>query len=136
MLVLSRRKNETVVLAKGTPYETTLTIVEIRGDKVRIGFAAADSVSINRGEVQASIDWQAENPTENKVDRRRATPEEESEIRELDRLTEQVKRDPTLIEKYDLRNIALERLKAIEEGTKLSRRLSSFLESLNRYQKN
>lgn len=55
MLVLSRKKNETIVIAGG---EIVLTIVEIRGDKVRIGIQAARDISIHRGEVQAAIDGQ------------------------------------------------------------------------------
>lgn len=53
MLVLSRKKNETIVFADG---EITLTVLEIRGDKVRIGIQASRDISINRGEVQAALE--------------------------------------------------------------------------------
>lgn len=53
MLVLSRKKHETIVIAGG---EIVVSIVEIRGDKVRIGIEAAKDISIHRGEVQAAID--------------------------------------------------------------------------------
>ena len=53
MLVLSRKKNETIVIAGG---KIVLTIVEIRGDKVRVGILAPQDISVNRGEVQAVID--------------------------------------------------------------------------------
>lgn len=57
MLVLSRKKNETIVIAGGL---ITLTIVEVRGDKIRIGIEAPRDVSIHRGEVQALIDSQVD----------------------------------------------------------------------------
>lgn len=53
MLVLSRKKDERIVIAGG---EIVLTVVEIRGDKVRLGVAAAKDISIHRGEVQDAID--------------------------------------------------------------------------------
>lgn len=48
MLVLSRKKGEKIAIA-GT--EIVLTIVEIRGDKVRLGFEAAKDIAIHRMEV-------------------------------------------------------------------------------------
>lgn len=59
MLVLSRKKNETIVIASG---EVVITIVEIRGDKVRVGIEAAKDIPVHRGEVQAAIDSNPENP--------------------------------------------------------------------------
>lgn len=53
MLVLSRMKDERIVIAGG---EIVLTIVAIRGDKVRIGIEAPKDISIHRGEVQEAID--------------------------------------------------------------------------------
>ncbi len=51
MLVLSRKRNETVVITV-PPMQTTRTIVvsiaEIRGDKVRLGIAADKMISVNR----------------------------------------------------------------------------------------
>lgn len=50
MLVLARKKNEKIMLdALGMRIE--LTVVEIRGDKVRIGIDAAASVAIWRSEL-------------------------------------------------------------------------------------
>jgi carbon storage regulator len=57
MLVLSRKKNESVViqippeLATGPGMEIKLCVVEIRGDKVRLGFEAPKAVPIHRQEV-------------------------------------------------------------------------------------
>ena len=55
MLVLSRKKGETVIITVGT--ETIRVIVsDIRGDKVRLGFAAPKDVTIHREEIQGEID--------------------------------------------------------------------------------
>lgn len=51
MLVLSRKDSETVVIDN----KITVVVVEIRGDKVRLGFDAPQNVSVHRGEVQAAI---------------------------------------------------------------------------------
>lgn len=69
MLVLSRQRNEriclsvkpgTVVPAEGLRID--LCVVEIRGDKVRLGLSAPmDQVAIHRQEVQDRID-QGEEP--------------------------------------------------------------------------
>ena len=53
MLVLSRKKDERIVIAGG---EIVLTIVEIRGDKVRVGISAPKDISVHRGEVQDALD--------------------------------------------------------------------------------
>lgn len=52
MLVLSRKVNQEIVIDKNI----TLRIVDIRGDKVRIGFEAPQEVKIHRREVQDAID--------------------------------------------------------------------------------
>ncbi len=51
MLVLSRKKNETIVINKNV----TVTIVEIRGDKVRVGIVAPKDVPVHREEVDEAI---------------------------------------------------------------------------------
>ena len=51
MLVLSRRKNEKIVING----EITLTVVEIRGDKVRLGVEAPREVRVNRWEIHQAI---------------------------------------------------------------------------------
>jgi carbon storage regulator len=56
MLVLSRKRSETIVIADG---EIVLTVVEIRGDKVRIGITAPRDISVHRGEVQEAIELEA-----------------------------------------------------------------------------
>jgi len=51
MLVLSRQKNEAVRIGQ----DITVTVMEVRGNKVRLGFQAPDSVKIHRDEVFQKI---------------------------------------------------------------------------------
>lgn len=52
MLVLSRKKNERIVIAGGI----VITVVEVRGDRVRIGIEAPKEVAVHRQEVQEAIE--------------------------------------------------------------------------------
>ena len=56
MLVLSRKRNESIVIDGNI----IITIVEIRGDKVRLGIAAPKNIPIHRREIQAMIQAEAE----------------------------------------------------------------------------
>jgi len=51
MLVLSRKKNESIIINDNI----TVTVVEIRGDKVRLGIDAPKNVSVHRREVYEAI---------------------------------------------------------------------------------
>ena len=51
MLVLSRKKNESIKIAD----HITITVVEIRGDKVRLGIEAPREVPVHRQEVHEAI---------------------------------------------------------------------------------
>ena len=51
MLVLSRKKNESIVINN----DITVTVVEIRGDKVRLGIVAPKQVPVHRQEVYDAI---------------------------------------------------------------------------------
>ena len=48
MLVLSRKKNESIIIGENV----TVTIVEIRGDKIKIGIEAPVDVAVDRVEVR------------------------------------------------------------------------------------
>ena len=52
MLVLSRNVNEDVIMTDGE-VEIVVRIIEVRGDKVRLGFIAPDAIQIARKEVYA-----------------------------------------------------------------------------------
>lgn len=51
MLVLSRKKNESINIGD----EVRVVVVEIRGDKVRLGIEAPKHVSVHRQEVYDAI---------------------------------------------------------------------------------
>jgi carbon storage regulator len=51
MLVLSRKKNESIVINGNI----TIVVVEVRGDKVRLGVEAPKEVPVHRKEVYESI---------------------------------------------------------------------------------
>lgn len=51
MLVLSRHKDKSVMIGD----DIKITILEIRGDKVRLGFKAPSGVPIHRQEVYDAI---------------------------------------------------------------------------------
>lgn len=53
MLVLSRKKSETIVLPE---LGIEITIVEIRGDKVKVGIEADKSITVHRKEVHEAIE--------------------------------------------------------------------------------
>jgi carbon storage regulator len=53
MLVLSRQKDESIIIIIGDDVE--ITIVDVRGDKVRLGINAPKSVSVHRKEVYEAI---------------------------------------------------------------------------------
>jgi len=51
MLVLSRKKNESIVIRD----DIVVTMVEVRGDKVRLGIEAPREVPVHRREVYEKI---------------------------------------------------------------------------------
>ncbi|NLA37127.1 MAG: carbon storage regulator CsrA [Actinobacteria bacterium] len=51
MLVLSRRTNESIIINGNI----TITVLEIRGDHIRIGIDAPRDISIHREEIHAEL---------------------------------------------------------------------------------
>lgn len=51
MLVLSRKKNESIIIND----DITIVVVEIRGDKVRLGVEAPKEIPVHRNEVYEAI---------------------------------------------------------------------------------
>ncbi len=51
MLVLSRQRDETIMIGD----EIEITVVDIRGDKVRLGITAPTHISVHRKEVYDAI---------------------------------------------------------------------------------
>ena len=51
MLVLSRQKNESIMIND----DVEITIVDVRGDKVRLGINAPKNIAVHRREVYETI---------------------------------------------------------------------------------
>lgn len=51
MLVMSRKKNESIIIND----DVTVVVVEIRGDKVRLGIEHPPDMSVHRNEVYEAI---------------------------------------------------------------------------------
>jgi carbon storage regulator len=67
MLVLTRKSHEAVVIGGSVPFERLLkiTVLEVRGGKVRLGFDADSDVPVHRWEVWERIHTggQSDTPT-------------------------------------------------------------------------
>ena len=61
MLVLSRQRDESIIIGDNI----VVTIVDVRGDKVRLGIEAPREVSVHRREVYEAI--QRENQSASKI---------------------------------------------------------------------
>ena len=64
MLVLSRRRNERVMIGD----DIIVTIVETRGDKVRVGISAPKQVIVHREEVYEAVRKTKESEAASKID--------------------------------------------------------------------
>lgn len=58
MLVLTRRRNEKVIVTLDDGRRCEIVVAELRHDKVRLGFNFPDGVTVHREEVQQAIDRQ------------------------------------------------------------------------------
>lgn len=73
MLVLSRKKDESIVIDDNI----VITVVEIRGDKVRLGIQAPREVPIHRSEIHAAIQNEQAAASQSKDD---STPISQTEL--------------------------------------------------------
>jgi carbon storage regulator len=80
MLVLSRHRDESIIIGD----EIIITVVDIRGDKVRLGIAAPIEISVHRQEVYDAI--QREN--------RQASRLDPQDARKIENLTPPHRGDP------------------------------------------
>jgi len=56
MLVLSRQKNESIVIGD----DVEITVVDVRGNKIRLGIVAPRTISVHRKEVYDKIQREKE----------------------------------------------------------------------------
>jgi len=61
MLVLSRQKNESIMIDD----DVEITIVDVRGDKVRLGINAPKNIAVHRREVYEAIQREKSKKTKN-----------------------------------------------------------------------
>lgn len=54
MLVLSRHQHESIIIGSGDQ-KITITIIQVRGDKVRLGIDAPIEIPVHRQEVYEAI---------------------------------------------------------------------------------
>ena len=54
MLVLSRMKDESIIIGEGDN-KVEISIVDVRGDKVRLGIIAPRTMSVHRKEIYEAI---------------------------------------------------------------------------------
>jgi len=64
MLVLSRQRDETIMIGD----DVEITVVDIRGDKVRLGISAPRTIQVHRKEVYDAIKRENENAANLKPD--------------------------------------------------------------------
>jgi len=77
MLVLSRKKNESIIIND----DITIVVVEIRGDKVRLGIEAPKEVPVHRHEVYEAIRRSEQQVDKQPVsERRTVAPPQEADI--------------------------------------------------------
>ena len=71
MLVLSRQKNESIMVGD----EVEITIVDVRGDKVRLGITAPKKIAVHRKEIYEAIQREkAENQPQPKAENEHQQP--------------------------------------------------------------
>lgn len=70
MLVLSRKKDERIIIGD----QITVMVIEIRGDKVRLGIDAPREVTVHREEVYEAIRREQQGATKPKPDNAATDP--------------------------------------------------------------
>ncbi len=75
MLVLSRQRDESIIIGDNI----VLTVVDIRGDKVRLGIDAPKEVPVHRQEVYDAIQREAQRAAESRTEDAETVPNESTE---------------------------------------------------------
>ena len=74
MLVLSRQRDESIMIGDNVE----ITIVDVRGDKVRLGITAPKSIPVHRREIYDAIQREKAAAKEKDSDAKTDTPDEEA----------------------------------------------------------
>ena len=73
MLVLSRQKDESIIIGD----DVEITIVDVRGDKVRLGINAPRSISVHRKEIYDAIQREKEAGSKKEADGKKEADDNE-----------------------------------------------------------
>jgi carbon storage regulator len=103
MLVLSRKKNESIVINN----DITITVVEIRGDKVRLGIVAPKEAPVHRREVYDAIHGQP-GPQPSAVVEKPAPPELPRAPEAVRAILGEFDRQVTLLERNKVAAVSVE----------------------------
>lgn len=74
MLVLSRQRDESIMIGD----EVEITIVDVRGDKVRLGITAPKSIPVHRREIYDAIQREKAANAKKDSDAKTDTPDQEA----------------------------------------------------------
>jgi carbon storage regulator len=77
MLVLSRQRDESIIIGDNI----VVTIVDVRGDKVRLGIEAPREVSVHRREVYEAIQRENQQAAKIRPDDARRVPDGAREVK-------------------------------------------------------
>ena len=80
MLVLSRQRDESIIIGDNI----VITIVDIRGDKVRLGIEAPTEIPVHRQEVYEAIQRENSQKTDPNVDTKKPVSPESGPIEEAE----------------------------------------------------
>jgi carbon storage regulator len=75
MLVLSRQRDESIIIGDNI----VVTIVDVRGDKVRLGIDAPREVSVHRREIYEAIQRENRQAAQIRLDDARRLPSSETD---------------------------------------------------------
>ena len=74
MLVLSRQRDESIMIGN----DVEITIVDVRGDKVRLGITAPKSIPVHRREIYDAIQREKAASEKKDSDAKTDTPDQEA----------------------------------------------------------
>jgi|SRR6516225_10210581 carbon storage regulator len=126
MLVLSRKKNESIVINDNI----TVTVVELRDDKVRLGIVTPKDATVHRQEVYDAI-HKGQDLT--RLAWQKASKRESASLEALDRLANKLaEKSKTYVDRAMVCEVILEAVAALEENLSRATSLEELKEMLLR----